>query len=85
MDPNIFLWIAADAAAINPNGIKTLLSNGFNTFFIKGKPFFSNGPKNLPKNPPNYPILFNWVFDNFILTKELFISIEFILYFHNFV
>ena len=28
---NIFLWIAAsvsDAAAVNPNGIKTLLANG---------------------------------------------------------
>ena len=30
-DPNIFLWIApsvTDAAAFNPNGIKTLLANG---------------------------------------------------------
>ena len=30
-DPNIFLWIAAsvaDTAAVNPNGIKTLLANG---------------------------------------------------------
>ena len=29
-DPNIFLWIVAsvaDAAAVNPNGIKTLLVN----------------------------------------------------------
>ena len=34
-DPNIFLWIAisvADAAAVNPNGIKTLLTNGLGTF-----------------------------------------------------
>ena len=31
-DPNIFLWTAAsvaDAAAVNPDGIKTVLTNGF--------------------------------------------------------
>ena len=36
-DPNIFLCIpasAADAVAINPNGINTLLANGVITFFI---------------------------------------------------
>ena len=32
-DPNIFLWIAASVAAVNPNGIKRLLANGLNTFF----------------------------------------------------
>ena len=35
-DSNIFLWIAAsiaDAAAVNPNGIKTLLANGLRTFY----------------------------------------------------
>ena len=34
-DPNIFLEIVAsldDAAAVNPNGIKTLLANGLSTF-----------------------------------------------------
>ena len=44
--PNIFLWIVAsvaDAAAVNPNGIKTLLANDFSTFSIKGNPIFSNG------------------------------------------
>ena len=74
-DPNIFLWIAApvaDAGAVNPNGIKTLLANGLSTFPIKGNPVFSNGPKSLPKNPPDCPILCNWVFDNFILAEELF-------------
>ena len=38
-DPNIFLWTAAfvaDAAAANPNGIRTLLANGLSTFPIKG-------------------------------------------------
>ena len=40
-DPNIFLCIpasAADAAAVNPKGIKTLLANGLITFFISGNP-----------------------------------------------
>ena len=61
-DQNIFLWIAtfaADAAAVNPNGIKTLLANGLSTFRIKGKPVFSNGRKILPKNCPDGPILCN--------------------------
>ena len=61
-DPNIFLW-----TAVNPNVIKTLLTNGLSTFFIEGNPAFSNGPKSLPKNPPACHILYNWVFDNFIL------------------
>ena len=36
-DPNIFLCIlasAADAAAVNPKGIKTLLANGLITFLL---------------------------------------------------
>ena len=35
----------ADTAAVNPKGIKTFLANG--------NPAFSNGPSNLPRNPPN--------------------------------
>ena len=38
-DPNTFLCIptsAADAAAVNPKGIKTLLANGLINFFING-------------------------------------------------
>ena len=38
---NNFFWIAAyvaDAAAVNLNGIKTLLANSLSTFSIKGKP-----------------------------------------------
>ena len=50
---------AAAAAAVNRNGVKTLLANGSNTFFIKGKLIFSNGPKILTKIPPDYPILCN--------------------------
>ena len=44
---------AADAAAVNPNGIKTLLANGLITFFISGNPVFNNGPRSLPRNPPD--------------------------------
>ena len=44
-------------AAVNPNGIKTLLANGISTFFIKGNPVFSLGPKSPPKNPPDCSIL----------------------------
>ena len=41
-------------------------------FFIKSNPVFSNGPKNLPKNFSDCPILCNRFFDNFILANELF-------------
>ena len=42
-DPKIVLRIAAsvaDAAAVNPNGIKLLLANGLTKFFIKENPIF---------------------------------------------
>ena len=61
-DPNIFLLIVVpvdDAATVNPSRSKSFLANGLNTFFIKGKPFFSNCPKILPKNPLNCLILAN--------------------------
>ena len=57
-----FLFIptsATDAAAINPNGIKTLLANILITFFINGNPVFCNGPRSLPRNPPYCIILDN--------------------------
>ena len=74
-DANISLWITAsvaDAAAVNPNGIKTLSANSFSTFPIKVNLVFSNGPKSIPKNSPDCPILSSRVFDNFILGEELF-------------
>ena len=52
-DPNIFSWTAAsvaNAAAVTPNCIKTLLVIGLSTFPIKGNSVFSNGPKCLSKN-----------------------------------
>ena len=55
---------AADATAVNPKGINTLLANGLITFFINGNPVFSNGPSNLPKTRPDCIIFDNWIFDN---------------------
>ena len=75
LDPNIYFRIVvyvANAAAVNSNGIKTLLANGLSTFPIKDNPFFSNGPKSLPKNPPDCLILCSLVFDNFIFADEPF-------------
>ena len=87
-DANIFLWIAesvADTAAVNRNGIKTLLANGLSTFSIKDNPDFSNDLKGLPRLPylSYFPILkqdnptwssyfMQLVFDNFILADEPF-------------
>ena len=59
---NFFLYIpasAADATAVNPKGIKTLLANGLITFFISGNPVFSNGPRSQPRNAPDCNILDN--------------------------
>ena len=61
-EPKTFLCIpasAADAAAVNPNGIKTLLANGLITFLINGHPVFNNGPRSLPRSPPDCTILAN--------------------------
>ena len=74
-DPNNFFLIAAsvaDAAALNGNGIETLLGNDLSTFFVKGNPVSSNGSRLLPKSPPDCPILDNSVVYDFILADELF-------------
>ena len=58
----------ADAATVNPNGIKTLSANDFSTFSIKGNAVFSNGSKILP----NYcRVLCSWVIDYFLLAEKL--------------
>ena len=70
-----FLCIPAsttDAAAVNSKGINTLLANGLIAFFIQGNAVFSNGPSNLPKNPPDCIIFDNRVFDHLISVDELF-------------
>ena len=62
---------AADAAAVSPKGINTLLANGVITYFINGNPVFNKGPSNLPRNPPDCIIFDNWVFENLISVDEL--------------
>ena len=42
------------------------------TFPAKGKPGFSNRPKKFPKIPPDRTVLYNWVFDSFVLVNEPF-------------
>ena len=41
-------------------------------FYVKDNPVFNNDPKLLPKSSPYCPILFNWIFDNFILADKPF-------------
>ena len=48
-------------AAINRNGLKTLLANTLSIFFIKAKQVFSNGPISLPRNLTDCAILDIWV------------------------
>ena len=43
--------------------------NGLTTFFVNGNQVFDNGPRRQPKNPLDYIIFDNWVFDNLILTN----------------
>ena len=62
---------AADAAAVNPNGIKTHLTNGLIKFFIHGSPVFSYGPRSLPRNLRDCIILDIQVFDNLKLPNNL--------------
>ena len=70
--PKIFLCIPAPAAAaVNYNGIKTLLANGGSTFFINGKTIFSNESRNLARNSPDCIILDRWIFDSLILADKL--------------
>ena len=78
-DPHTFLCISAPAAedaAVNPKGVKTILANGLITIFFNGNPFFSNGSSNLPRNPPDCIIFDNWLFDHLrsadeLITKDL--------------
>ena len=64
---------AADTATGNCNIINTILTDGFNIFFIIDKPVLSNGPRVLTKNSnTDCPILDNWLFENVILADEPF-------------
>lgn len=42
---------------------------------MKDNPVFRNGSKSLPRNCPDCPILYNWVFDKFKLAEELFAEV----------
>ena len=55
---------AADPVAVNSNGIKALLTNGWRTFFVNSKQF-------LVFYHEIHLILF-WVFDSLILANKLF-------------
>ena len=73
-DNKIFLCIpgsAVDAAAVNPNEIKTLLVNGLITFFINGTPVASNRTRSLQRNPADCIILDICVFDDLISVDDL--------------
>ena len=60
LDSKLFFQkVASVAAAVNTNGMKTLLANGLSTFLIKAKSVFSYDPKSLPRNPPDCRILCN--------------------------
>ena len=63
---------ALDAAVVDLKGIKMLSVNGLTTFFINGSPIFDNGPTSLQRNPPDYTILDNRVFDNLLSADEWF-------------
>ena len=61
--PQIFFWIAvsvADANAVDPSGIKTLLVEGMSTF-INDKPTFINRPRTLPRTRPSRFLIFSVV------------------------
>ena len=47
----------AEAAAVNPKGTKTLLTNGMSTVFINGKPNDINGLRKL-ENLPSWLVIF---------------------------
>ena len=49
-----------------------LLANGVSIFLNNGKTVFSNGPRILPRSPPDWSVLESWVFNKFISADELF-------------
>ena len=58
-DPNIFYVFLHLLLMLLQLILNTLLANGLITFDINGYSVFSNGPNNLPKNPPDCFILEN--------------------------
>ena len=70
---------AADAAAVNTNGIKKLLANDLITFFINGDPVLNNERRSLPRNLTDCIILDNWFFYSLISIDELFAKVLFFI------
>ena len=60
--------LSAAATAVNPNGIKAILSNRLSTSFLKGIQDFGNGPRSLSRYPPDFTNLESGTFDKFILS-----------------
>ena len=78
LNRKIFVWIhasAAEAVVVNPNVINTLLANGWSAFFVYDKSTFSNSPRSLPRNPPDYISLDSSVFEHFMLVDDLFAKV----------
>ena len=50
--------------------LKKLLANDLIIFFINDNPVFSNGPRSIPRNPPECTILDIWVFDSLVSADE---------------
>ena len=70
LSQGLFLWISASvavAAALNYNGMTTLLDNAVSTIFINDKLIFILGPNCLPRNPSNCIISDRSLFHNFVL------------------
>ena len=64
-EARIFLWTpgsAVGAAAVNSNGIKTLLANGVITFFTNGKTTLVNGPRNSHEIYPEITKKSTWLY-----------------------
>ena len=78
---------AADATAVNPKEIKTVLTSGLITFFNSGNPVFSDGPSNLPKNSPHWIIFEIWALESYksvdILLLNALLSFVFCLFVNN--
>ena len=74
-NPRMFFWVAAsvsNAAAVIPNGNKTLLANGVSVSFINGKPAAIKSLRK-SRNPPSWLVIFLVVLSNKIplFSKDL--------------
>ena len=66
-----FLWFLLPAA-VNPNGIKTLLANYLSVFFLNGKP---SDLRSVAIKYLDCTIFESWVFDNLIIVDKLYAKV----------